>query len=51
LRMICSGVCLRRFIRVPSSPIIMDARNSHKGRIELRGSGQFLKRPRREAMY
>jgi hypothetical protein len=31
LRMICSGVCLRRFIRVPSSPIIVGARNSHKG--------------------
>jgi len=32
-------VCLRRFIRVPFSPIIAGARNSHKGRTELRGSG------------
>jgi len=39
LRMICSGVCLRRFIRVPSSPILIGARNSHKRRTELRGSG------------
>ncbi|MGD0454537.1 MAG: hypothetical protein ABSB69_13155, partial [Solirubrobacteraceae bacterium] len=42
LRMICSGVCLRRFIRVPSSPTIVGARNSHKGRTELMGSGHSL---------
>ena len=37
--MTCSGVCLHRFIRVPSSPIITGTRNSHKSRTELRGSG------------
>jgi hypothetical protein len=31
LRMICAGVCLRRFIRVPSSPII--ASRSSLGRL------------------
>src|ERR1035437_5688856 len=41
LRITCSGVCLRRFIRVPSSPMIVGARNSHTGRTELRGSGQI----------
>jgi hypothetical protein len=42
LRMICSGVCLRRFIRVPFSPIIAGARNSHKDRTEPTGSGHEL---------
>ena len=36
-------MCLRRFIRVPSSPIHIGARNSHKGRTELRGSGHDFK--------
>src|SRR5665811_995984 len=34
LRITCCGVCLRRFIRVPSSPILIGARNSHKGRCD-----------------
>ena len=41
--MTCSGVCLRRFIRVPFSPMIAGARNSHKGRTELRGSGHLYR--------
>src|SRR5437870_3097852 len=39
--MTCSGVCLRRFIVSPCSPMIVGGKNSHKHRTEPTGSRQF----------